>query len=128
MLCIKNDIGTQGEVCTVKGLLTTDRSKAVVPMLFLFCVALYCTLRGASCLVLPCSLSMCFSILLAFCSPCLGKRELVFVLIVYFLLAMHTLIFVTFFSSFWCRGSAAASACGSSWTFLFAILSNYMGV
>ena len=45
---------------------TTDRSKAVVPMLFLFCVALEFTLRGASCLVLPCSLSMCFSVLLAF--------------------------------------------------------------
>ena len=29
-------------------------------MLFLFCVALSFTLRGASCLVLPCSLSMCF--------------------------------------------------------------------
>ena len=38
-------IGTQGEVCTVEGIYTpvvntTDRSKAVVPMLFLFCVAL----------------------------------------------------------------------------------------
>ena len=45
--CIKNYIGTQGEVCTVKGLIppppvvyTTDSSKAVVPILFLFCVAL----------------------------------------------------------------------------------------
>ena len=27
-----------------------------------------------------------------------------------------------FFSSFWCRGLAAASACGSSWTFLFTFL------
>ena len=26
-----------------------------------------------------------------------------------------------FFSSFWCRGLAAASACGSSWTFLFTV-------
>ena len=34
----------------------TDRSGAVVPMLFLFCVALWFTLRGASCLGLPCSL------------------------------------------------------------------------
>ena len=39
---------------------TTDRSKAVVPMLFSFCVALLFILRGASCLVLPCSLSMYF--------------------------------------------------------------------
>ena len=29
-------------------------------MLFLFCVTLYFTLRGASCLVLPCTLSVCF--------------------------------------------------------------------
>ena len=27
-----------------------------------------------------------------------------------------------FFSSYWCRGLAAASACGSSWAFLFAVL------
>ena len=27
-----------------------------------------------------------------------------------------------FFSSSWCRGLAAASACGSSWTFLFSFL------
>ena len=33
----------------------TDRSKAVVPVLFLFCVALWFILRGASYLVLPCS-------------------------------------------------------------------------
>ena len=34
------------------------------------------------------------------------------------LLAMHTLI-CHFFSSSWCRGLAATSACVSSWTFLF---------
>ena len=27
-----------------------------------------------------------------------------------------------FFSSSWCQGLAAASACGSSWTFLFTFL------
>ena len=27
-----------------------------------------------------------------------------------------------FFSSSWCRGLAAASACGSSWTFLFTFM------
>ena len=37
------------------------------------------------------------------------------------LLAMHTLI-CHFFSFSWCRGLAAASACGSSWTFLFTFL------
>ena len=61
--CIKNYIGTQGEVCTAfkpPVVYTIDRSKAVVQMLILFCVALQFTLRGASCLVLSCSLSVCF--------------------------------------------------------------------
>ena len=41
----------------------TDRSKAVVRVLFLFCVALWFILRGASCFkVFPCSLSLCFFI------------------------------------------------------------------
>ena len=35
----------------------TGRSNAVM---FLFCVTLWFILRGASCLVLPCSLSLCF--------------------------------------------------------------------
>ena len=49
--CIKKYIETQGEVCRQLEIVlqhptvvfATDRSKAVVPMLFLFCVALlYC--------------------------------------------------------------------------------------
>ena len=41
----------------------TERSKAVVLMLFLFCMALWFILRGASCSkIFPCSLSSCFSI------------------------------------------------------------------
>ena len=68
--CIKKYIGTQGEVCrqfkiylnsTV--VYATDRSKAVVPVLFLFCVALCFILRDSSCFkVFPCSLSSCFVI------------------------------------------------------------------
>ena len=38
----------------------TDRSKAVVPVLLLFFVALWFVLRGTSCLVLPCTFSLCF--------------------------------------------------------------------
>ena len=30
----------------------------------------------------------------------------------------------TVFSSFWCQGLAATSACGSSWTFLFIFIHN----
>ena len=32
-----------------------------------------------------------------------------------------------FFPFSWCRGLAAASACGSSWTFLFTFFSNGIG-
>ena len=32
-----------------------------------------------------------------------------------------------FFSSSWCQGLAATSACGSSWTFLFTFFSFIMG-
>ena len=62
---------------------------------------------------------MCFSVLLAFWSPCLGKRQLVFVLIVHLFVSYAHVNLCHFFSSSWCLGLAAASACGSSWTFLF---------
>ena len=57
-------------------------SKAVVPVLFLFCIGLWFILRGVSCFkVFPCTLSSCFfitfSFLLALWSPRLGKRQLV---------------------------------------------------
>ena len=71
IFCIKNYIRTQGDVCIVVGLWTppppdppvvyaAGRSGAVVLVFFLFCVALWFALRGASCLVLPCFLSICF--------------------------------------------------------------------
>ena len=53
--CIKNYIGTQGEVVDCKNILTpplhpnTDRSKELVLVFFLFCVTLWFILRGASC-------------------------------------------------------------------------------
>ena len=95
----------------------TDRSKVVVPVLFLFCVALLFILRGASCLkVFPCSLSLCFFILLALWSPRLGKRVLVCVLLV------HLFVLSVFFSYSWCRGLAAVCDCGTPWTFLLIFL------
>ena len=68
--CIKKYIGTQGEVCRQLKIFlnppvvyATDRSKAVVPVLFLFCVALWFILWGASCFKdFPCSLTLCFFI------------------------------------------------------------------
>ena len=54
---------------------STDRSKAVAPVLVLLFVALWFILRGYLFYVLPCViLFLCFSVLLAFRLPRLGKR------------------------------------------------------
>ena len=62
---------------------STDRSKAVVPVLVLLFVALWFILRGDLFYVLPCViLFLCFSILLALRLPRSGRRELTLVLFV----------------------------------------------
>ena len=63
---------------------STDRSKAVVPVLVLLFVALWFILRGDYLYVFPCvTLFLCFfSVLLVLRSPRLGKRELILVLFV----------------------------------------------
>ena len=56
LFCVKKHIGTQGEVCRLLKIFlnlsvvyATDSSKAMVPVLFLFCVTLWFILRSASC-------------------------------------------------------------------------------
>ena len=62
---------------------STNRSKAVVPVLVLLFVALWFIARGDLFYVLPCViLFLCFSVLLALQLPRLGKKELVMVLFV----------------------------------------------
>ena len=62
---------------------STDRSKAVVPVLVLLFGALWFILRGDLLYVLSCViLFLCFSVLLALRLPRLGKRELILVLFV----------------------------------------------
>ena len=64
---------------------STDRSKAVAPLLVLLFVALWFILRGDVLYVLPCVvLFLCFSVLLVLRLPRLGKRELILVLFVRF--------------------------------------------
>ena len=59
---------------------STDRSKAVVPLLVLLFVALWFILRGDLFYILPCViLFLCFSVILALRLPRLGKRELILV-------------------------------------------------
>ena len=64
---------------------STDRSKAMVPVLVLLFVALWFILRGDLLYVFPCViLVLCFSVLLVLLLPRLGKRELILVLFVRF--------------------------------------------
>ena len=62
---------------------STDRSKAVIPVLVLLFIALWFILRGDLCYVLPCViLFLCFSVLLALQLSRLWKRELILVHVV----------------------------------------------
>ena len=63
---------------------STDRSKAVVPVLVLLFVPLWFILRGDLLYVFPCVvLFLCFSVLLVLRLPRLGKRQLILVLFVH---------------------------------------------
>ena len=63
---------------------STDRSKAVVPVLVYVLVALLFILRGDLLYVFPCViLFLCFSVILVLRLPRLGKRELILVLFVH---------------------------------------------
>ena len=96
---------------------STDRSKAVVPVLVLLFVALWFILRGDLFFVLPCViLFLCFSVLSALRLPRLRKRELILVLFVrLFDLCLFGFVGL---SSSWCLGRAAVCDCGTPWTFL----------
>ena len=93
---------------------STDRSKAVVPVLVLLFVALWFILQGDLFYVLPCViLFLCFSVLLALRFPHLGNTELTLVL---FVRLFDLRVSVS--SSSWCLGRAAVCDCGTPWTFL----------
>ena len=80
---------------------STDRSKAVVPVLILLFVALWFILRGDLLYVFPCFiLFLCFSVLLVLRLPRLGKRELILVLFVR-LFGLCLFRFVGFLFLFW---------------------------
>ena len=100
---------------------STDRSKAVVPVLVLLFVALWFILQGNLLYVFPCVvLFLCFSVLLVLRLPRLGKRELILVLFV----RLFGLCLFRFSvpSSSWGLGRAAVCDCGPPWTFLLPFL------
>ena len=96
---------------------STDRSKAVVPVLVLLFVALWFFLRGDLLYVFPCViLFLCFSVLLVLRLHRLGKRELILVL--FGRLFGLCLFRLSVSSSSWGLGRAAVCDCGTPWTFL----------
>ena len=100
---------------------STDRSKAVVPVLVLLFVALWFILRGDLLYAFPCViLFLRFSILLVLRLPRLGKKELILVLFVR-LFDWCLFGFVGFFFLFG-SGKAAVCDCGTPWTFLLPFL------
>ena len=103
---------------------STDRSKAVVPVLVLLLVALWFILRGDLLCVFPCViLFLCFSVLLVLRLPRLGRRELILVLFVR-LFGLCLFRFVGFlFLLGWGRGGTAVCVCGTPWTFLLLFFS-----
>ena len=96
---------------------STDRSKAVVPVLVLLFVALWFILRGDLLYVFPCViLFLCFSVLLVLRLPRLGKRELILVLFVrLFGLCLFGFVGFLFLLGL---GRAGVCDCGTPWTFL----------
>ena len=97
---------------------STDRSKAVVPVLVLLFVALWFILRGDLLYVFPCViLFLCFSVLLVLRLPRLGKRELILVVC-----SVCACLDLSVSSSSWGLGRAAVCDCGTPWTFLLPFL------
>ena len=102
---------------------STDRSKAVVPVLVLLFGALWFILRGDLLYVLPCVilfLFFFFSVLLALRLPRLGKRELILVLFVC-LIDLCLFGFVGFLFLLMSRKGCVCD-CGPPWTFLLPFL------
>ena len=93
---------------------STDRSKAVIPVLVLLFVALWFILRGDLLYVFPCViLFLCFSVLLVLRLPRLGKRECFS-----YVCSISACLDLSVSSSSWGLGRAAFCDCGTLWTFL----------
>ena len=100
---------------------STDRAKAVVPVLVLLFVALWFILGGILFYVFLCViLFLCFLVVLVLRLPRSGKRELILVLFVR--LSVCACLDLSVSSSSWGLGRTAVCDCGNPWTFLLPFL------
>ena len=106
---------------------SAGRSGAVVPELVLLFGALWFILRGDLVYVLPFAiLFLCFSILLALRLPHLGKRALILVLFLRFVL-VWICRFPLPLGVWEGLGRAVVCDCGTPWTFLLPFLTTVYG-
>ena len=100
---------------------STDRSKAVIPVLVLLFVALWFILRGDLFYILPCViLFLCFLVLLVLLAlrlPLMGKRELVGAFRAFVRFALIWFCLFPLPVGVWERIDAVCD-CGTPWTFL----------
>ena len=94
-------------------------------MLFLFYVTVWFILRGASCLVLPCSLSSCFFSPFSIVTTSLGEEGAGLCGSHACVGLFYTHYFVSFFSSSWRQGLTASSDCVTPWTVLLTFFGVY---
>ena len=126
-LCIsvlRVESGPRVKLASCKSALTppvvcsTDRSKAVVPVLVLLFVAFWFILQGDLLYVFPCViLFLCFTVLLVLPFTRLGKRECFS-----YVCSVCACLDLSVSSSSWALGRAAVCDCGTPWTFLLPVL------
>ena len=108
---------------------STDRFKAVAPVLILLFVALWIILRGdlfKSCLVLFCS---CVFRPFSIAITSLGEeRANLSVLCFSYVCSISACLVLSVSSSSWCLGRAAACDCGTPWIFLLTFFVNLQKV
>ena len=109
---------------------STDRSKAVVPMLVLLFVALWFILRGDLFYVLPCViLFLCFQSFWHCNYLALGSERAnlcAFRTFVQFAICACLVLSVS--SSSWCLGRDAVCDCGTPWTFLLPLFEHWQSL
>ena len=101
---------------------STDRSKAVVPVLVLLFVALWFILRGDLLYVFPCViLFLCFFSPFSIAITSLGEERAILSGFSY-VCSVCACLDLSVSSSSWGLGRAAVCDCGTPWTFLLPFL------
>ena len=109
------------------GFYSTDRSKAVVPVLVLLFGALWFVLRGELLYVLPCAiLFLCFFSPFSIAITSLGEERAN--LSAFRMWSICACLDLSALPSSWCLGRAAICDCGTPWTFSLTLFGASVGL